>query len=112
RLLFLAGGGLWLRITGQAMPLLGISPIDDAIERSNPAAAAAVCGGLLGSSVVYAGANVGSGATIETTLVPALAATALWFALWALVELISSPAEAITIDRDLAAGVRHGAWLV
>jgi uncharacterized membrane protein YjfL (UPF0719 family) len=112
QLLFLAGGTLWLWTTAVSMQLLGIHPIDDALDRSNPAAAAAVAGALLGSMAVYAGANIGSGATIWTTVFPAFVATVVWLVLWAVVEAMSSPSEAITVERDLAAGIRHGGWLV
>jgi hypothetical protein len=112
QVLFLAGGAVWLWGTAAATSVFGISPIDDAIERANPAAACAVCGALWGSMAIYSGANVGSGATIWTTLVPALVATSVWLVLWALVEAISSVSESIAVERDLAGGIRHGGWLL
>jgi hypothetical protein len=112
QLLFFAGGVAWLFWTILAMPMLGISPLDDAIERSNPAAVSVVCGALLGSMAIYAYSNIGAGPTIWTTIAPAIVGTIAWIALWFIVELISRPSEAITIDRDEAAGIRHAGWLL
>jgi hypothetical protein len=93
-------------------PLLGISVIDDAIERSNPAAACVACGSILGVMAIYAWSNVGGGPTIGTTLVPALACTVTWLLLWFAVELVSRPSEAIAVDRDLPSGIRHAGMLI
>jgi uncharacterized membrane protein YjfL (UPF0719 family) len=93
-------------------PLLGISVTDDAIERSNPAAACVACGSMLGVMAIYAWSNVGSGPTIATTLLPALACTVTWLLLWFAVELMSRPSEAIAVDRDLPSGIRHAGMLI
>jgi hypothetical protein len=64
RVLFLAGGGAWLTIAMLAMPLLGIDPRGDALERGNRAATLVTCSAMLGAMLCYAGANIGEGATI------------------------------------------------
>jgi uncharacterized membrane protein YjfL (UPF0719 family) len=112
QLLFFVGGGAWLFWTILLMPMLGIGPLDDAIERANPAAVSAVCGALLGSMAIYAYSNIGAGPTIWTTIAPALVGAVAWILLWLIVELISRPSEAIAIDRDEAAGIRHAGWLL
>jgi len=112
QLLFLSGGTAWLWVVAAVSPLLGISVTDDAIERSNPAAACVACGSILGVMAIYAWSNVGSGPTIATTLLPALAGTVTWLALWFAVELISRPSEAIAVDRDLPSGIRHAGMLI
>lgn len=112
QLLFLSGGMAWIWVVAAVSPLLGISVTDDAIERSNPAAACVACGSVLGVMAIYAWSNVGSGPTIATTLVPALACTVAWLLLWFAVELLSRPSEAIAVDRDLPSGIRHAGMLV
>jgi uncharacterized membrane protein YjfL (UPF0719 family) len=112
QLLFLAGGATWLWVIAWSTRLLGVSVIDDAIERSNPAAAIAICGALFGSMAIYAGSNIGAGPTIWTTILPGFVATVVWLLLWLLVELVSRPSEAIAVDRDIATAVRHAGWLI
>lgn len=105
-LLFLALGGVWLSLTLKATAWLGIDVIDDALERSNPAAGVAVCGALVGSMTIYGFANLGEGATIWTTIGPALLGAGAAAALAATYQLASGAPDAITIERDLASGIR------
>lgn len=104
--LFLAAGGGWLVIAAAFLPVLGISPWLDATEGRNLGAALVVCSALLAVGTVYAGANIGTGPTIWTTLGPAaLGATTLGI-LWLAAGMIGAGAEAITVDRDGAAALR------
>jgi uncharacterized membrane protein YjfL (UPF0719 family) len=109
--LFLVGGAFWLFTASSAFALMGISTMDDAMRRRNPAAAIAVAGGVVGVTLAYAGSNIGNGPTIWTTLVPAFVATSALLALWLILELIGGSSEAITIDRDVASGIRLAAFL-
>ena len=110
-LLFLAGGAFWMFTAAETFALMGISTRDDAMRRRNPAAAIAVTGGVIGVTLAYAGSNIGNGPTIWTTLVPAFVATGALLALWLVLEFIGGSNEAITIDRDVAAGIRLAAFL-
>jgi uncharacterized membrane protein YjfL (UPF0719 family) len=109
--LFLVLGAAWQFATLATLPVLGLSPRDDAIDRRNPAATVAICGALLGAMLCFAGGNIGRGPTIWTTIVPAALATGLWFVLWMGWELTTRGSEPIVIDRDLAAGIRLGGFL-
>jgi uncharacterized membrane protein YjfL (UPF0719 family) len=111
-LLFLAGGACLIFFASDVFALMGVSTIDDAMRRHNPAAAIAVTGGMLGVTLAYSGSNIGNGPTIWTTLVPAFVATAVLLALWFILEVIGGAWEAITIDHDTAAGIRLAALLV
>jgi uncharacterized membrane protein YjfL (UPF0719 family) len=104
--LFVALGAAWLIGLSWATGWLGIQVRDDAIERSNVAAAIAASGTLTGGTIVYACANIGEGDTIWTTIGPALLATASSFGLWAGHQMLSGATDAITLDRDVASGVR------
>jgi hypothetical protein len=111
-LLFEALGGAWLGLTAILCSLLGIGPRDDAIERRNPAAAIAVIGAMLGGTLIYAGANIGEGATIWMTIGPATLASAAWFAMWGMTEGFVGLSDTIVIDRDVASAVRLAALLI
>lgn len=111
-LLFTAGGAAWMWACGLITSFFGVSRRDDALERSNRAAAIAIAG-LLGAVMsIYAWSNVGAGPTIWTTLFPAFVATAALFVLWAIVETFTHLSDAITIDRDVASGLRLAGWLI
>lgn len=112
QLLFFVGGVAWISTAASLFPLFGISPRDDALERSNPAALIAICGGILGSMAVYCGSNVGSGPTIWTTIAPALMGTVEWAVAWLAVEFLARPSEPITIHRDVASGLRLAGFLL
>jgi uncharacterized membrane protein YjfL (UPF0719 family) len=110
--LFLVVGGAWMSGMTLLMPLLGLSVRDDAIEAGNGAAAVVVCGALLGVTLVFAGANIGEGPTIWTTIQPAFAATVVFLLTWLAVESTVHPSEAITLDRDMASALRLAGLLV
>jgi uncharacterized membrane protein YjfL (UPF0719 family) len=110
--LFTAGEIVALTVVWMAMRILGISVRDDVIERKNPAAAIAVCGAATGATIAYCGANVGEGATIYTTLGPAILAIATMLLLWFVHEILSHPAESIVVDRDVPSAVRLAGMLV
>jgi uncharacterized membrane protein YjfL (UPF0719 family) len=110
-LLFTAGGIAWMFVAASAFAWLGISARDDALERGNVAATFAIAGGMVGVMLAYAGSNVGNGPTIWTTLLPAFVATIALLATWGLLESLTDTAEAITVERDTATGVRVGVYL-
>jgi uncharacterized membrane protein YjfL (UPF0719 family) len=108
-ILVMLGGGMWIFVAARFLEVLGISIRDDAIERDNLAALVAVFGILSGVGIVYALSNIGTGATIWTTLFPGFVATVALLLIVFFVELTGgSVAEAITIDRDVASGLRLG----
>jgi hypothetical protein len=110
--LFLQCGGLWIGGGVLGMRTLGVSAVDDVVQSRNPAATVAVCGGMLGAALCFAGANVGLGPTIWTTLVPAAMATALWLAVVVAADQWLRSAAPVVMDRDLGAGGRLAVFLV
>ena len=112
-LLFMAGGAAWIAAAIWSLPLMGVSPRHDAIERGNVAAGMTTVGAIVSFSLAYAGANIGSGPTVWTTFAPALLATATLLALGILLELLGGRiADAITLDRDVTSGIRMAMFLV
>ena len=90
---------------------LGISLRDDVVERRNRAALWAVLGLIVGVSCCIAGANVGNGPGGEVVFFCAALSVGALLILWVLLATLAGMAEAITVERDLRAGVRAGAFL-
>jgi hypothetical protein len=110
--LFSAAAALTLLGVGLLAAMLGVGAIDDAIERRNPAAAWAICGAWLATTLVNCGANIGTGPTIYTTLGPMLMALAALAVLWVGFTAVTENHISIGVDRDRASGVRLAGLLV
>src|SRR5437660_427704 len=54
-------GAVWLMIATKLFPWLGLSLRDDAVERGNIAALAALCGAVVAVDIIYAGGSLGEG---------------------------------------------------
>lgn len=109
---YLVFGAAWL-IPGRGLfGLFGVSWQYDALDRRNPAAAWVVAGGLAGLTACYAGANLGDGPGWWCVAFAGGLASAAWFLAWAVVQAAADVAEAVTVERDTAAGIRLGAFLV
>jgi uncharacterized membrane protein YjfL (UPF0719 family) len=104
-------GLAWLRVSGAVFTFLGVSLRDDVVERGNRAAAIAVAGALLGVAFCYAGGNIGDGPGWWVVIFAAGFATATLFAAWMLLTRLTPIVDAVTIDRDAAAGLRSAAFL-
>lgn len=109
---YLLLGGAWLALVLWLLPWVGCFPRDDAVERANPAAQVFVFGAGLGGTLAYAGANLGDGPGWWVVLGCAMLSTGTLFGLLLAVELLARPAEAVTVERDLATGARQGALAV
>ena len=92
--------------------LLNAKLARDAIGRRNPAAAWLACGLMLGLTLAYAGANIGDGPSFLVVLLCAGLSMGGLIAIWAIVELAARVSEHVTIERDVAAGMRMAALFV
>ena len=104
-------GLAWLRVSEWFFTFAGISARDDVVERRNKAAVPAWIGALTGVSFCYAGGNIGDGPGWWVVFFAAGLATATLFAAWLALGRFGNGIDALTIDRDPAAGVRLGAFL-
>lgn len=109
---YVALGAAWLGVALRIFPWFGISARDDVAERGNPAAAVALAGAILGLVLCYAGGNIGDGPGWWVVLFSSGLATAAFFASWAAFEAWAHASDAVTIDRDPAAGARHAGFSV
>ena len=105
-------GLAWLRVTEPAFAFLGLSIRDDVVERDNPAATTALAGAFVAAALCYAGGNIGAGPGWWVVMFSAGLATFAWLLLWFVLAFFSPVADTVTIDRDPAAGLRLGAFLV
>lgn len=110
--LFVAMGTIWVFHLPRALVWIGISYRDDALERRNGAAAIAIAGAVVAFAIVFTGSNMGEGPSIWNTVQTALAATAFLAASTFAHALVTSVGDTITIERDVAAGVRFAGWMV
>lgn len=107
---YLVLGGGWIGV-GRFLPL-GLSLRDDVIERDNVAAAIGWAGSCIGLMACYAGANIGDGPSFTCVLEAGFLATLGLFASTAAVDHFARLPERVTIDRDLAAGIRLASFFV
>jgi len=111
-LMYLTVGLAWIRMAETGFAFAGVSLREDGAERRNRAALTAWAGGLMAVTLCYAGANVGEGPGWWVVVFSAALATAGLFACWLVLGRVTSVIDAVTIDRDPAAGLRLGAFLV
>lgn len=109
--MYLVLGLAWVRVAAWFFGFAGLSARDDIAERGNIAAVPALSGALAGVTFCYAGANIGDGPGWWVVVFSAGLATAALFVAWLLLGSFGHGIDAVTVDRDLAAGVRLGAFL-
>ena len=110
--MYMVLGLAWLKVSELWFAYAGISPRDDAIERGNVAAGDAVTGALAGVTLCYAGGNIGNGPGWWVVVFSAALATVTLAAAWLILDRLTGVNDVVTIDRDRAAGVRLGAFLI
>jgi hypothetical protein len=109
--MYLALGAAWTGLGALLFGYMGVSVRDDAIERHNAAVPPAILGAWLGLASCYAGGNIGDGPGWWVVAFAGLLATGGLWIVWALAESVTGVADAITIERDVAAGWRLGGLL-
>ena len=105
-------GAAWVGVGTLLLPVHGIFPAVDLIERRNPAVRLPIAGALLGMTLCFAGGNIGDGPGWWVVFFSAGLATLGWILLWALADLFTGITRSITVERDNAAGMRLFALLV
>jgi uncharacterized membrane protein YjfL (UPF0719 family) len=106
-------GFAWVGVAAWVLfPWLGLHVVPDAIERRNLAAAIGVVGGLCGYTLAFAGGNIGDGPGWWVVVFSSGLATITLTLAWLLLSALSHIADAVTIDRDLAAAIRLTGFLV
>ncbi len=109
---YLVMGIAWAGLGLRALAWLGLGARDDVLERGNRAAAVALAGALLGITLCFAGGNIGDGPGWWVVVFCALLATGALFFLWIVLHRLTAVADAVTIDRDAASGVRAAGFFL
>jgi uncharacterized membrane protein YjfL (UPF0719 family) len=109
---YMVMGAAWVGLFQNILHQTGLSARDDAIERRNKAAALALCGALVGLTLCFAGANIGDGPGWWVVIFCAGLSTGAWFVLWLVLAECSDCVEAVTVERDVASGLRLAGWFV
>jgi hypothetical protein len=93
-------------------PMLGISYRIDVCENRNPAAMLAWSGAIIGATFAFAGSNIGDGPGWWVVVFCSFLSCGFLVLMWIALELFCHVTEAITVDRDMSAGVRFGGLLI
>jgi uncharacterized membrane protein YjfL (UPF0719 family) len=111
-LLYFFLGAAWVGVALRCLPLIGLSARDDVVERGNGSAARAIAGAMLAITLCFAGGNIGNGPGWWVVVFAAGLATVALLLSWLVLEMVARVADVVTIDRDEAAAVRLGGWLI
>ena len=111
-LLYFFLGAMWVSVAVRCLPLVGLSVRDDVVERGNSSAALAIAGAMAAITFCFAGGNVGDGPGWWVVVFSAGLATVALLMSWLVLEAVARVADVVTIDRDDAAGLRLGGWLI
>lgn len=111
-LLYLTLGAIWVTVSIRLFVFVGLSFLDDVLERGNPAAGIAFSGLSVGLTFCFAGANIGEGPGPQAVLFSAALPTAGLMFLWLLAACWTGWADRITVDRDFSSGLRAAGLFV
>ena len=111
--MYLFLGFAWLYIGVVIMSaFFGLSWVDDVLHLNNSAALFAFTGGFLGLTAMYAASNIGDGPGWACVLFTGALGLTSWTLLTLLVDYFTQVFEKITVERDLACGIRIGCFLL
>ena len=105
-------GLAWLRLSVALFSLLGLNTWDDLLERRNVAAAFAWIGAAVACALTYSGGNVGNGPGWWVVVFSSGLASLALFVSWFVLAQWGGLADAVALDRDRAAGIRLGGFLI
>ncbi len=109
---YMAMGAAWVGVWARILQFFGLGARDDVIERGNRAAAPAIAGALLGITLSFAGGNIGDGPGWWVVVFCGVLSTGTLLIAWAFLDRLTHVADAVTIDRDMAAGLRAAGFFV
>ena len=106
-------GFVWLHFSLYCMfRFFDLSWIDDVVIMNNKAALAALTGGFLGSTFIYAGANIGDGPGWWCVVFAGGLGLVTWILLGVGISRTNEMSERITVERNLGCGIRFGSYLL
>ena len=108
---YMAFGLAWCGLMTKFFSFLGLDFRHDVAEQDNYAADVAISGAVLGSMLCFSGGNIGDGPGWWVVFFCAAVATVVWMLVWIVVDQVNGVCEAITVDQDLATGIRFAGFL-
>jgi len=89
-----------------------ISWIDDVLNLNNNAALIALTGGFLGLTMIYSGANIGSGPGWWCVIFAGGLGLTAWIILGLIITAVTRVFYRITVERDICCGIRTGSYFL
>jgi len=105
-------GFAWCGMMTKIFSFLGLDFRHDVAEQDNYAADVAIGGAVLGSMFCFSGGNIGDGPGWWVVIFCAMISSGAFMIIWVVLDQMNGVCEAITVDRDLASGVRFSGLLV
>lgn len=106
-------GFAWIGLSIKFMhKFFDLSWWDDALERDNKAALVAFSGGFIGTTLIYAGANVGDGPGWWCVIFAGGLGITTFFILPLLINTWTSVFDQITVERNTSTGIRMGLYFI
>jgi hypothetical protein len=105
-------GLAWISVCGGLFRIFGLDVTRDWLERGNAPAGLLWIGGLLASSLAFAGGNFGDGPGWWVVLYASGLATIMLLALWFTLDRLVDVTAQVTIDRSPAVAFRFATFLV
>lgn len=112
-LMYLFLGIAWLSATCDGMLLLwSFSYDDDVLMGKNKASLTMLTGAIIGSSMIYAGANIGDGPGWWTVVFAGGLGTLTWLLLGMIINQTTAIIESITMEYEFNSSIRFTGYLV
>jgi hypothetical protein len=104
--MYLLMGMAWCGVASFVPTAMGISFQHDALKLANHSAAGLWSGWVLGAMLAFSGANIGDGPGWWVVAFSGILSTGSLILVYWLLEKLGNTHDAVTIDRDLATGLR------
>lgn len=106
-------GGAWVGMVAILLfPWMGLHFVHDAVERRNLPSALAISSAVIGFTLAFAGGNIGDGPGWWVVVFSSGLATGTLATCWFALSQGANMAEEISVDRDMAAGLRLSGFLI
>jgi hypothetical protein len=104
--MYLLLGIAWCGVASFVPTWMGISFRNDVLNLANHSATSLWCGWTVGSMLSFSGANVGNGPGWWVVVFSGILSTGSLTLVYLLLEKLGNTHDAVTIDRDVATGLR------
>lgn len=89
-----------------------LSWIDDVLNNGNKASLVAICGAVIGLTLIYSGANIGDGPGFWCVIVAGGIGFLIWVILTRILNKLTKVLETVSISRDISCGIRLAGFFI